>query len=73
MQILYKIYSRDVEMENTKCILVMQKYSEEDQFSPLATLNLSLFWVETNYTVSYCVCFGTTTTKYTINNSVWIS
>lgn len=43
MQILYNIYSRDVEMENTKCILVMQKYSEEDQFSPLATLNLSLF------------------------------
>lgn len=34
MQILYKIYSRDVEMENTKCILLMQKYSEEDQFSP---------------------------------------
>lgn len=34
MQIVYEIYSRDVEMEHTEGILVMKNHSEEDQIFP---------------------------------------
>jgi len=43
MQILYKIYSRDVEMDSTKCTLVTQSYSEEDQIFPSSYLKSGPF------------------------------
>lgn len=72
MQILYKIYSRDVEMENIKCILVMQNYSKEYQTFSSRYFKSGSF-LNRNQLLHFilCICFVNTTTKHSINKYVW--
>lgn len=72
MQILYKIYSKDLEIKNTKCVLVMQNDSEEDQIFPSIYSVFGPF-SNRNQIVGFIVCihFVGTATKYSINKYVW--